>query len=112
MSAGSNNSNAIRIFSVGLPLALTPEQDQLIQDELKRRDDLASNFFLLQRHTGMRLGECLDLSIDCIRPVAPDQSAILVPLGKLKTERLVPVDSFVCGVCALYGLRMLPTTSW
>ena len=79
-----------------LPRALTPEQDQLIQNELQRRDDLASTFLLLQRHTGMRLGECFDLSLDCIRPGAPDQFGILVPLGKLKTERLVPVDSFVC----------------
>jgi integrase len=79
-----------------LPRALTPEQDELIQNELKRRDDLASNLLLLQRHTGMRLGECLDLSLDCLRSLGPGQSAILVPLGKLQTERLVPVDSFVC----------------
>ena len=79
-----------------LPRALTPEQDELIQNELRRRDDLASNLFLLQRHTGMRFGECLDLSLDCLRSPAPGQFAILVPLGKLQTERLVPVDSFVC----------------
>jgi integrase len=79
-----------------LPRALEPDQDQLIQDELKRRDDLASNLLLLQRHTGMRLGECFDLSLDCLRSIAPGQSGILVPLGKLKTERIVPIDSFVC----------------
>jgi integrase len=79
-----------------LPRALTPEQDELIQNELRSRDDLASNLFLLQRHTGMRFGECLDLSLDCLRSPAPGRFAILVPLGKLKTERLVPVDSFVC----------------
>jgi len=79
-----------------LPRALTPEQDELIQNELKRRNDLASNLLLLQRHTGMRLGECLDLSLDCLLSPGAGQSAILVPLGKLQTERLVPVDSFVC----------------
>jgi integrase len=88
-----------------LPRALTPEQDKLIQNELRRRDDLASNLLLLQRHTGMRLGECLDLSLDCLRSVGSGRSAILVPLGKLQTERLVPVDSFVCHLvsrlCAL-----------
>jgi integrase len=88
-----------------LPRALTPEQDQLIQNELKRRDDRVSNLLLLQRHTGMRLGECLDLSLDCLRSLGSDQFAILVPLGKLQTERLVPVDSFVCDLinrlCAL-----------
>ena len=79
-----------------LPRALTPEQDQLIQQELLRRNDLACNVLLLQRHTGMRIGECADLSLDCLRPIGPDQWGILVPLGKLQTERLVPVDGFVC----------------
>jgi hypothetical protein len=44
----------------------------------------------------MRIGECVDLSVDCLRPLGPNQWAIHVPLGKLKTERLVPVDSTVC----------------
>ena len=44
----------------------------------------------------MRIGECADLSFDCLRQISPDSWAIHVPLGKLKTERLVPVDSFVC----------------
>jgi len=79
-----------------LPRALTAQQDQLIQQELLRRNDLAANVFLLQRHTGMRIGECVDLSWDCLRNVDPDHWAIHVPLGKLKTERMVPVDSFVC----------------
>jgi integrase len=79
-----------------LPRALTALQDQLIQQELLRRNDLSANVFLLLRHTGMRIGECVDLSWDGLRNVAPDRWAIHVPLGKLKTERMVPVDSFVC----------------
>jgi site-specific recombinase XerD len=79
-----------------LPRPLTPEQDHLIQLELLRRNDLLSNALLLLRHTGMRIGECVDLSVDCLRPLGPNQWAIHVPLGKLKTERSVPVDSMVC----------------
>lgn len=79
-----------------LPRPLTAEQDQLIQRELLRRDDRDSNVFLLLRHTGMRIGECVDLSLDCLRSIGQDQWALHVPLGKLQTERLVPVDSFVC----------------
>jgi site-specific recombinase XerD len=79
-----------------LPRPLTPEQDQLIQRELLRRNDLFSNVLLLLRHTGMRIGECVDLSVDCLRTLGPNQWAIHVPLGKLKTERWVPVDSMVC----------------
>jgi len=79
-----------------LPRPLTAEQDRLIQKELLRRNDLPANVFLLLRHTGMRIGECADLSYDCLHNVSPDRWAIHVPLGKLKTERMVPVDSFVC----------------
>jgi integrase len=79
-----------------LPRPLTAEQDRLIQRELTRRDDRDSNVLLLLRHTGMRIGECLDLPPDCLRRIGQDQWAIHVPLGKLKTERMVPVDSSVC----------------
>ena len=79
-----------------LPRALTAQQDQLIQKELLRRNDLPSNVFLLLRHTGMRISECADLSYDCLHHIGPDRWGIHVPLGKLKTERMVPVDSFVC----------------
>jgi integrase len=79
-----------------LPRPLTPEQDRLVQQELLRRNDFVSNVLLLLRHTGMRIGECVDLSFDCLRPMGPGQWAIHVPLGKLKTERWVPVDSTVC----------------
>jgi site-specific recombinase XerD len=79
-----------------LPRPLTAEHDQLLQREFLRRNDLGANAFLLIRHTGMRIGECADLTSDCLRSTGPDQWAVQVPLGKLKTERLVPVDPFVC----------------
>ena len=79
-----------------LPRALTTQQDQLIQQELLHRNDVPANIFLLLRHTGMRIGECVDLSYDCLGNVGPDRWAIHVPLGKFKTERMVPVDAFVC----------------
>ncbi len=71
---------------------LTAEQDQLLQQEFVKRNDLEANVFLLIRHTGMRIGECADLSFDCLRSTGLRQWAIHVPLGKLKTERMVPVD--------------------
>jgi integrase len=95
-----------------LPRPLTSEQDLLIQQELSRRNDLNSNALLLMRHTGMHIGELVDLSLDCLRPLGTGQWAIHVPLGKLKTERWVPVDSVVCGlVDRLRSLRSPdPTT--
>jgi integrase len=95
-----------------LPRPLTAEQDQLVQQELRRRNDLASNALLLLRHTGMRIGECVNLSFDCLRTIGPGQWAIHVPIGKLKTERLVPVDSTVCEVVnRLRSLRPPDTPS-
>jgi site-specific recombinase XerD len=91
------------------PRPLLPEQDQLIQQELKRRDDFLSNLLLLQRHTGMRIGECVDLALDCLFPLGQDRWAIHVPLGKLKTERWVPVDSAVCQI--IDRLRALRSSS-
>ena len=87
-----------------LPRPLTAEQDHLLQQEFLRRNDLGANAFLLMRHTGMRIGECVDLSFDCLRSIGPHQWAVHIPLGKLKTERMVPVDSFVCDL--VYRLRL------
>jgi site-specific recombinase XerD len=77
-----------------LPRPLTAEQEQLLLQEFMRRNDLGGNVFLLLRSTGMRIGECVDLSYDCLRSTGPNQWAIHVPVGKLKTERMVPVDAF------------------
>ena len=82
-------------FDHRFPRPLTPEQDRLIQEELMRRNDVASNALLLVRHTGIRIGECVDLPLDCLRSLAPGQWALHVPLGKLYTERLVPIDDSV-----------------
>ena len=76
-----------------LPRALSPEDDQRLQQELRRTDDLLSNALLLTRATGMRIGECINLATDCLRSLGPNQWALQVPLGKLYTERLVPVDA-------------------
>jgi site-specific recombinase XerD len=92
-----------------LPRPLTAQQDQILCRELLRRNDVAANALLLIRHTGMRIGECADLACDCLRSTGPRQWAIHVPLGKLKTERMVPVDSFVCQlVQRLRFFRSLP----
>ena len=82
-----------------LPRPLSPEDDHRLQDELRRKDDLYSNALLLTRITGIRVGECIHLPLDCLRQIGPQQWALHVPLGKLHTERLVPLDP--------EGLRLL-----
>ncbi|MGH9631144.1 MAG: tyrosine-type recombinase/integrase [Bryobacteraceae bacterium] len=82
-----------------LPRPLSPEDDQRLQEELRGTDNLYSNALLLTRATGIRIGECIHLPLDCRRHVGPEQWALHVPLGKLHTERLVPLDA--------EGLRLL-----
>ena len=99
-----------------LPRPLTAEQDQLLQQEFLRRNDLGGNAFLLIRYTGMRIGECADLSCECLRSTGPSQWAIHVPLGKLKTERMVPVDASACELVQrlrfFRSLDPLPDDGW
>jgi site-specific recombinase XerD len=83
-----------------LPRPLSLQDDQRLQQELRRTDDLAANALLLIRATGIRVGECLHLTLDCLRQVGPEQWALHVPLGKLHTERLVPADTEVLRIVA------------
>src|SRR6266568_560163 len=69
-----------------LPRPLTPAQDAALEAELRRRNDLLANALLLSRHTGMRIGECVDLTPDCVRHWGEDCWAVHVPLGKLHTD--------------------------
>jgi site-specific recombinase XerD len=95
-----------------LPKPLSPEEDQWLDQQLRRTDDLESNALLLVRATGIRIGEAIDLSLDCLRQVSEEQWALHVPLGKLHTERLVPVDEELRRIVArILALRALASAS-
>jgi len=49
------------------------------------------------RGTGMRLGELLDLELDCLWDTTNHGTWVKVPVGKLGTERTVPLDSTTLG---------------
>jgi integrase len=40
----------------------------------------------------MRIGELVDLELDCVHQVPGQGAWLKVPLGKLLTERMVPID--------------------
>jgi integrase len=46
----------------------------------------------LQRACGLRIGELTDLELDCVHEVPGQGAWLKVPLGKLGTERMVPLD--------------------
>jgi integrase len=77
-----------------LPRALAPDADAALMAATADLDDLfARSAILLLRRSGLRLGECLDLELGCVADYGPTGTWLRVPLGKLGTERAVPLDS-------------------
>lgn len=77
-----------------LPRALPPDADRDLMAAIsKLSDPFARTGLTLLRGTGIRLGELLDLELDCIWDSASHGSWLRVPLGKLATERTVPLDA-------------------
>lgn len=76
-----------------LPRALPPDVDRDLMAEIRRLDDVFARCALvILRGTGMRIGELLDLELDCLLDFPSHGTWVKVPLGKLGTERTVPLD--------------------
>jgi integrase len=76
-----------------LPRYLPPDADRRLSDALHASPNrLRADALLLLRATGMRIGELLDLELDCVHEVPGAGAWLKVPLGKLDTERMVPLD--------------------
>ncbi|MCU1237730.1 MAG: phage integrase family protein [Candidatus Solibacter sp.] len=92
-----------------LPRPLVPEDDARLQQHWAAATDIFSCALLLQRLTGMRIGECVDLAPDCLRHLGDNRWSLHVPHGKPHSERWVPVDDQVRVVMErLSFLRTLP----
>ncbi len=77
-----------------LPRYLPIDADRRLAAALRRPgNELAAAALLLQRACGLRIGELLDLELDCVHEVPGSGAWLKVPLGKLDTERMVPLDS-------------------
>jgi site-specific recombinase XerD len=75
-----------------LPRPLSPDADEALQRRLENEGDIYSLGLLLMRKTGIRNGELRSLENDCLRRDHSGNVFLKVPLGKLDTERLVPID--------------------
>jgi integrase len=76
-----------------LPRYLPPDADRRLTTALQTSPHRqAADALLLQRATGLRIGELVDLELDCVHEVPGLGAWLKVPLGKLDTERMVPVD--------------------
>ena len=76
-----------------LPRPLAPQTDRALWEELRREGGFISKALLLLRATGLRSQELLDLGIDALSELSQGGWSLRVPLGKLHTEREIPVDS-------------------
>lgn len=77
---------------VYLPKPLSLQEDLSLAQQLARDGDLLACALSLLRATGMRIGECCNLTVDCLHYLGPEQCVLKVPLGKLHTERWIPLD--------------------
>jgi len=76
-----------------LPRYLPIDADRRLTDALIASEyRLAADALLLARSVGLRIGELLDLELDCVHEIPGHGSWLKVPLGKLDTERMVPLD--------------------
>lgn len=77
-----------------LPRYLPAEADSRLVRALEASPSrLRAGALLLLRATGLRIGELVDLELDCVHEVPGQGAWLKVPLGKLATERMIPLDS-------------------
>lgn len=77
-----------------LPRPVPPDIDLVLQRRFKKSGCTYQLGLLLMRRTGLRIGELVALPYQCIRFDHSGNTLLKVPLGKLATERLVPLDPF------------------
>ncbi|MGH3939006.1 MAG: tyrosine-type recombinase/integrase [Pseudonocardiaceae bacterium] len=77
-----------------LPRYLPVDVDRRLTEVLTERpgNELAAAALRLQRACGLRIGELLDLELDCVHEVPSHGHWLKIPLGKLETERMIPID--------------------
>ncbi|MGK5086134.1 tyrosine-type recombinase/integrase [Bdellovibrionota bacterium FG-2] len=76
-----------------LPRPLPPSVDEEIQKRLRASNDVYHKGALLLRYTGLRLGDLERLAYNPIQKDEKGRSFLRVPPGKIKVERLLPIEN-------------------
>jgi len=95
-----------------LPRPFPPDVDRQLQQRLEQSGDRYQLGLLLMRNTGIRIGELMDLPLDCISADHLDNQFLKVPLGKLNNERLVPIDDKTSHLIARLRSIASPAKPW
>ena len=99
-----------------LPRYLPPDADRRLTAALEAlsapgaapRARLHADALLLTRATGLRIGELRELELDCVHEIDGHGAWLKVPLGKLATERMVPLDDETVAVLDRIAARRTP----
>ena len=76
-----------------LPRYLPPDQDRRLRETLGASPKrLFADALLLARACGLRVGELVDLELDCVHELPGAGAWLKVPPSKLDQERMVPLD--------------------
>jgi integrase len=99
-----------------LPRYLPPDADRRLTAALEELSEqgptelarLHADALLLIRATGLRNGEVRDLELDCVHQIPGHGAWLKVPLGKLASERMVPLDEETLEVLDRIAARRTP----
>ncbi|MDA8344929.1 MAG: tyrosine-type recombinase/integrase [Thermaerobacter sp.] len=76
-----------------LPRYIPRDQEVRLMAAIRELPDPFQRYPLeILRATGMRIGELVNLELDCLHEAPGQGTWLKVPLGKLQTERMVPVS--------------------
>lgn len=76
-----------------LPRPLQPTVDKEVQAKFSSGGDIFYDALILMRNTGLRVGEIKNLEFNCLSEDYKGNTFLKVPLGKLDTERRVPLTA-------------------
>jgi len=77
-----------------LPRGLSESQDRDLMTTIRNLSDPCQRAgLIILRQTGIRIGELRLLTVNCVENIAGQGAWLHVPLGKLHTERMVPLDA-------------------
>ena len=89
-----------------LPRALAPDVDSALMAAVADlTDDFARTGLTVLRGAGLRIGELLDLELNCVVDYGPTGTWLRVPLGKLNSERSVPLDEATTAALTAWTIR-------
>jgi len=75
-----------------LPKPLPADTDAALMEGLRTEGSFLSLGLLLARRTGLRVGELCRLEMSCVTEAPDGRCSLRVPLGKLRSEREIPID--------------------